>query len=470
MEFRRNAVPCRGASRLAMVLAGTVMGTTTAFGEAVTDLDYIDPGIQQPTASHELFNDRENGIRLSGGLSFYGYSAATRNVNFGSSSGIDGATPTGRHPSWWELSATPTLRGEIDTGQSVVFAGVVGVGSMTRGSAYGDASGATPDHPEHTRLDQAYIGWRSGSLLSDSLGKDALTFSFGRQQFMFGEGFLVGDGYTDTGKYGGYWNGPSQGFKNAAIASIDSHGWHGDLFHLEQDQYVQGGPDEETSANGINAEYTFTDRAKIGGAWLRTYDSDIAGRDGMEVWNVRLKGRPLADVPGLALGGQYVSQKNRDADIDDDGWYVQATYTFQNAPWSPEIAYRHARFSENYDTLFYEFAGGWGNWFMGEITGEYMLFNTNMKIDMLRASVSPRDDLETGIIGYRFRLDDPQSVGASDADFAKEINLYADWNISEQVTLSGVYAVSFPDEGARARFGGNDHTSQLLELFATYTF
>ncbi|WP_251977640.1 alginate export family protein [Salinicola avicenniae] len=455
---------------LAALAAGLFASPAFAI-TAVTDIDYQQAGIVTPSTPHALYESDDGHLRLNGGLTLYGFGAATDHVNFGSDSSIDGGAPTGTGPDWWEASAVPSATVEWDVaGGGTWFTGIQGIYSMTRGSAYGDASGATPGHPEEARLDRAYLGWRSGGLWADTLGEDALTLSAGRQKFTFGDGFLIGDGFTDTGKYAGYYIGPSEGFKNSVVASLDSHGWHGDLFHLEADQYVSGGPDQETRANGANVDYTWGERAKVGGAYVRVDDSDIDGRDGMDVYNLRAKGQPFAAVPDLSLGGQLVHEKNRDEGVDDNGWYVQVTYDFSDVPWTPQVAYRHAEFGEDYDTLFYDFAGGWGNWFMGEIVGEYMLFNANLDVDMLRASVAPRDDLETGVIAYRFRYHDTEAAGASDSDFANELNVYADWSMTQRLSLSAIYAVADPQRGAEARFGGNDDTAQLFELFATYSF
>ncbi|MFD2438891.1 hypothetical protein [Modicisalibacter luteus] len=78
----------------------------------------------------------------------------------------------------------------------------------------------------------------------------------------------------------------------------------------------------------------------------------------MDVYNLR----PLADQrPGLALGGVVYETIRA---IDDTGWYLQATYTFHDTPWRPQVLYRHAEFSERYDRC--SFCGRWSNWFMGE--------------------------------------------------------------------------------------------------------
>ena len=89
---------------------------------------------------------------------------------------------------------------------------------------------------------------------------------------------------------------------------------------------------------------------------------------------------------------------------------------------------------------------------------------------MLKASIKPREDLETGLIGYRFRYHDRDAAGADDRDFARELNLYADWMVTERFFVSAIYAVAFPGEGADERFMGNDHTAQLFEVFASYSF
>ena len=57
-------------------------------------------------------------------------------------------------------------------------------------------------------LEHLYAGWRSGDLLADSLGEDALDLSLGRQEFQVGDGFLIWDGNFDNAGDGAYWLGP----------------------------------------------------------------------------------------------------------------------------------------------------------------------------------------------------------------------------------------------------------------------
>lgn len=406
---------------------------------------------------------------MNGGLTLYGFGAATRNANFGATT----ETQSHKNPDWWEGSAVPALTGEVDTpdGLGVVFGGLSGSYSMTRGNSDGDASGSTPDHPEHSRLNSAYLGWRSGDLFAETLGTDAFTLSFGRQSFQIGDGFIIGDGYNDTGKYAAYWLGPSYDFESTSVFSTQIGGFHSDLFNLKSHQYAPDAADEDTSLNGVNVDYKFADRFLVGAAYMNLYDSDVVTRDGMDVYNLRLKGTPLTNVPGLSFASQYVHESNthHQNDIDDDGWFAQLSYQFLPMKWKPELSYRYSRFDAGYDALFPSAAQGWGTWLYGEVVGEYMLFNSNLSIDMLKLSVSPTESLETGLIGYRFRFEDKEQEGVSDDEFAREVDLYADWSVTDRLSLSGVLAAAFPQKGGREYFGG-DNTSQLAEVFVSYSF
>ena len=60
-------------------------------------------------------------------------------------------------------------------------------------------------------------------------------------------------------------------------------------------------------------------------------------------------------------------------------------------------------------------------------------------------------------------------MGTNDADFADEVNLYANWYVNEHLTLSSLYGVALPGAGARQAFGRGD-SYHLFEIFAFLTF
>lgn len=467
-----------GRRSLALPILAVVGSTGLFFSFAakadITQVNSTPDGIWLPDTNIPLFSDQSLGLHINGGLSLDGYGAGTHDINFGSR-----AYNSHKSPAWWEASVVPALSAEWDIPNGgELFGGLSGSYSMTRGNSDGDPEGDTPDHPEHARLDRAYLGWRSGDLLNDSLGHNALSFSFGRQAFRFGDGFLVGDGFTDEGKYGAFYIGPSVAFQSSAVATLNTGNWHVDLFHLKDHQYephfrhTQRVPDDNTSANGMNLDYTLGQRAQFGAAYMHVYNSNVGDRNGMNVYNLRAKGRPFDTLPGLSLAGQYVYEHNGKSDhhVSSTGWFGQATYTF-DAPWSPSVSYRYAQYGKNYDPLFYSFAGGWGTWYFGEIAGEYMFFNTNMKVNMLKFSVQPTQSLDAGVIAYNFDYKSPSAAGARKGNFASELDLYTDWSITQHLSLSGVYGIASPGKGAQQAYsGGHRSTSQLVELFATYTF
>lgn len=351
-------------------------------------------------------------------------------------------------------------------GAGTLFGGLSAVASATRGD--GDAAGLTPDNPEDVDLEDAYVGWRSGTVFS-GLGEDAVTLSAGRQGFQVSDGFLISSGYIDQGKDGAFWLAPRRAFAFAGLAQFDVGGFHGDLFHLRTENTIDViDYSLDTRATGGNLEYTAEGLGTIGGLYMHLGESDVDTRDGMDVYNLRARGTPFAAAPGLSLAAEWAHQRNSAEDIRENAWYGEVGYTMTDTAWTPGLTYRYSHFDSAYDPLFYGF-NGWGTWFQGEIVGEYIPGNTNQNVHMLHASAQPLENLGIGVIGYRFNLDDPGAWNASSKHFADEINVYADWGVTENLFVSAVYGAAFPGDAAEEIFGTND-TTHLFQLFAIVAF
>ena len=203
----------------------------------------------------------------------------------------------------------------------------------------------------------------------------------------------------------------------------------------------------------------------------------------MEMVSVRALGVKVPVVDGLSLSGEFTKEfggKNGN-DFDGTAFYAQADYGIPGLPWSPTITYRYAYFSgdgnvadsniDGFDPLYYGFSGGWGTWFQGELVGEYLLFNSNQRNHMVKLALAPMDSLNVGAIYYHFDLDKNNYFGTpvSDRNFADEINLFADWTISDHVYVSGVASVAFPGSGASQAFGDNENMYGL-EAYLVITF
>lgn len=357
------------------------------------------------------------------------------------------------------------------------YGGVAGVAAMTVGT--GDASGFTTGGDGNIEEERLYIGWRPGKLLIDS-EEELLDLSYGRQEFHVGDGFLIWDGNLDQFDKGALWLTPRLSFERAGLVRIATHPVRGDLFYLRSDA-----DQDNTELAGANLEYVEEGVGTLGLMYFHIFASTptiFGPRAGMNLIDLRVNEARLPFAPNWSFWGEYVLETGNGPDgrIDANGWYVEADYTHSNWSWSPKLSYRYAFFSgdkigdttrRGFDPLFYGFSRGWGTWFQGEITGEYLLFNSNQINHKVHVELNPSEHLAFGAIYYKFWLDQKNYFGTpvSDNEFDDEFNLYANWVISDQVSLSVVYGAAFPGPAARQAFG-DDKVFQLIEvgIFLSY--
>jgi hypothetical protein len=387
---------------------------------------------------------------------------------------------------WAEGYVEPSLGATFESESAGTVYGLVsGVGALTRGD--GDAGGFTDDD-ENITIEQLHAGWRSGALFAESLGEDALDLSAGRQDFQVGDGFLIYDGNFDTEGEGAYWLGPRTAFSFAGLARVNTSPLGGQLFFLRGDA-DQG----HSEAPGVNLDYGLGDHglgddAVLGAMYLQIVDVDPrfeAGtpRDGMQVATVRLNDLRVPGFEDVGLHAQYARQfgDGQNVDFDAQAFYVEPFYEFSSLPWTPTLAYRFAWFSgdpdpddderEDFDPLFYDYSRGWGTWVQGEITGEYLLFNSNQINHMVHLSAYPTEEIGIGALYFHFDLEEENYFGTpvSDRDFADEVNLYVDWTINDNVSVGGLYGVALPGDAAEEAFGEDD-PFHLFQIYAIVTF
>ena len=166
---------------------------------------------------------------------------------------------------------------------------------------------------------------------------------------------------------------------------------------------------------------------------------------------------------------------------DRVGWYVEPTWQFTALPWRPRLYFRYASFSgddtrtpqyEEYRGLFFTiFKRDWDTWYMGEIAGEFHLFNQNQKTHMAKLKVFPTATTAIGLWYYSHALDTPQYFGlpVRETDWSDEINLGVEYYPDDRLYLFAGTSASRPGPAARQVYG-DDETQWVIETFVSYTF
>ncbi|MCL1478400.1 MULTISPECIES: alginate export family protein [unclassified Marinobacter] len=363
------------------------------------------------------------------------------------------------------LSGSQTL----GASSAALYGGVNMVSSATWGD--GDAAGFTTGEESKSTLEDAYLGWRSGSLIS-MLGEDGLDISFGRQNFAIGDGFLINGDALNFGKAfdgslnrgGSYWLAARKAFDRTAIVRIGgSDGARADMFWLKSDNVAQN----ETELAGLNTEYVMA-AGTFGASYIKGLDAEARpSRDGQETMSLRYQGN--AGVENLFLSGEYVTQDQGDDSASADAWYVEGGWTFAGLPWSPSASYRYSTFEEGFDPLFFGFNRGYGTWFQGEVAANYAgPFNSDADVHHIAIKASPSEMVSVGALFFDFS----DTAGGSGALDGQEIDIYAEWVVTPNLILSPLVGFYSPDNSA-ANGGtqlGNDDTNVYAQIIAIVPF
>ena len=354
---------------------------------------------------------------------------------------------------WFEGYIKPALSVTYTfASTSEIYGTLSAVGERTYGSvpaAFGeDVSSFGPE--------DLYIGWRSGNSLE--LGENALDFTIGRTQYRLGHGFLLYDGGAEGGSRGGYWTNARKAFEFAAIGRFKPGDHTAELFYLDKDELPES--DSGTRLWGANYEYALGEQSTFGATYMKVFADDLfrPERDGLNVFNLRAFTAPLPGLPDLSFEFEYALEDNGVA-LDSNAWTFQAAYQWSEVAWTPQLSYRYAFFAgddpatlanENFDPLLLGFHD-WGQWWQGEIAGEYFLSNSNLISHLFRVHVTPIEPISTGLLFFQFKLDEPASYaeGVTEDDLAFEINWYTEWKINKNFTASFVFAYADPGKAVQ---------------------
>ncbi|MFV3382126.1 hypothetical protein [Pseudomonas sp. NY15354] len=327
----------------------------------------------------------------------------------------------------------------------------------------GDAGGNQDGSERTTKIEDAYLGWRSGDLFP-LLGKDGVDISGGRQVIHLGSGFLINDDGPNLGKGpadgalnrgGGFYLGARHAFDRTAMLRLGGQeGLHGSVLWLKSDNRAQA----ETELAAGTLDYTHA-LGTLGLTWIHGIDvtdqwaSEFQkAREGMDVYSVRGEGD--AGVKNASFAFEYAWQDKRGG--PEQAWYLEAGYTFADLAWAPKLTYRYTRYSDNWDPLFTGFSSGYGTWVMGEVAGNYAgPFNSNTGVHHVGLKATPREDLTVGALFFDF--DTVRTRDTLNLD-AQELDLYLEWAVNDHLIISplvGLYKPRKDESNGGNQVGGN---------------
>ena len=410
-------------------------------------------------------------LKVEATLAAGGAAISTHGDNFGSGHvDLRNGENHGNRSDWQEFFLKPGMTLTYGLAPEVeVLGGVSVIGATTFGD--GDAGGYSRSSDGRTVMEEAYAGLRVGDW----------RLTAGRQNFMVGTGFIVGDGNLDMFDDGAFWLAPRTAFSDSMLISYAHDALLGQAFSLRSDDHAG-----DYRLNGANLDYRLADRVTLGAMAmgvdaLASRSANLTPRDGMRVYNLRALNGQLPGLDALALHGEYAVQRGSGEGVryHATAWYAQADYSFAELPLTPILSYRHARFSgdddpsdntrEDWDPLNKGFID-WSTWLLGDVVGNYLLFNSNERVDQWMLKTHLSDTVTLGGIYYRFSLDQKNFNGmpVDDRRFADENVVFLDWNPTPRLHTSLAYNWATP-KGAAKQVLGND-SFQALEMYFTYAY
>jgi hypothetical protein len=413
--------------------------------------------VSPQTSAYEIYSDSAGTHLNADLLAVYGLFDSKRNY-IGESGG--------RH--WREGFAKYGLSGSTDRlGAGSLYGAFSLVSSGTWGD--GDPGGYTTGDERHTSVEEAYLGWKSGSLFP-ALGQDGVDFSVGRQAVKVGRGFLIMDDGFNPGKGlengslnrgGAYYLGARHSFGNTAVLRLGgAEGLHGSAMWLKSNNRAQA----KTELAAGTLDYTAS-AGTIGLTYIRGLDVDARyaspsqlERKNMNVYSIRGEGD--AGIKNAQFAFEYAEQHKNSG--TNTAWYGQAGHTFTNLAWRPTVSYRYSRYSKNWDLLF---TGGYREWLQGEVASNYAnSYANNLQVHNISFSAQPRENLTIGAMFYDFRTLANRSALKLDA---RELDLYLEWAVTDNIMISPLIGLYKPSKyqangGNQSRNASTNVYSQLL--------
>jgi hypothetical protein len=403
---------------------------------------------------------------LSGniGLGAGGSTVSVNNNFFGMGNGRD------HDSSWQEFYLKPSIDAEYKySSKFSLLGGTSLVSAATLGD--GDSGGFTEGGADKTALEALYAGTKIGNW----------SLKFGNLDYKIGSGFIVMDGNADTGKDAAFFLGPRSAFQKTAVLDWAHDKVNVQMFSLQADKDLN-----KYRLNGSNVDYLTDSGLILGSTAMKVTDIDDLTinklyADGMQVYNLRLLQAKVPSISNLTFDAEYAVEtgSGKSVEYDANAWYAQASYA-THFLYSPIFGYRYSHFSGDdnadskqkaWESLSKGFTS-WGTWLMGDITGNYLMNNSNENVHQFSVRTFISDTVSIGAIYYKFQLDKANYMGTpvSSKKFGDEHLLYVDWTPTKELVVSLAYSYLNPSNGAIESYAGSSKHMNAMELFFLYNY
>lgn len=269
------------------------------------------------------------------------------------------------------------------------------------------------------------------------IGGTGLNVTVGRQDLLLGDGFLVGDGYRDY--QGAEWNIPLN-FYDAVKADWKKGPERVTAFaaNLSPSLAAPRYGDTKGVMGGIEAGVSPSDAADVAITFLMRNDTGATDNDGQAY---SLRGRYARGIATLSGEAVLEGGKIRGTTLAAHGGHL-ALDLAPKAKYDPHARLEYFLFSgddtstpgksEAYDPWQYRW-NDWSNYYVGDVIGSTLLYNTDARIAMLQFGATPRKDTQVRCYALHASLDTGASYGLSGGDgsaFANEFDVVVDQKLA----------------------------------------
>ncbi|MCD8553587.1 hypothetical protein [Seleniivibrio sp.] len=415
-----------------------------------------------------LANDieKKSPISVSGKVSVF--SRYTNNPYFGAEDSRLGYTPDKIYS---EIAATVAVTGEQKTDLGLVT-GQVGAyfGKTIGDDFYGQMKSNTNNaweaagydsEADEVLLNQAWI--KLGNAFSTNFD-----ITVGRQDIALEKGFVVwGNPRLETAA----WTNFQQSFPFAVRVDHKTDDLLITALFAQAERYSAGAFENDVKLYGANVHYDFNDSAYIYGSVFKKDEPSLGETSSMiddrendtVSYDLGLDmkiNRVQIEFEGAYQTGDVKTLTDK-FDRESYAYWGALTYNFPVA-LNPYVRSSYYYFSgddanssdvEAYDPMFSGFSG-WNKFYIGEFVGENQLVNSNKESIVLETGFSPVEKVNLAFMYIIHNLAEKNTEG--NKHWADEINVIADYFLSETIYVHGGLGYAMPNDAAEDAYGSND--------------